>query len=63
MQNVVMTEETLLHARQCIDGMVDVEQLAVVGDEVRTNLWIDTRRPLAMLTSLEVAAMHAIHIG
>ena len=36
------TDEALLDAWQGIYGMVNLQQLAVVGIQVRTNLWVHT---------------------
>ena len=57
------SDEALLDARKCIHGMVDFEQLAVVGVEVRTDLWVHAGRTLAVLACLLVLAAHAIHVG
>ena len=43
--------------------MIDVEQATVVGVEVRTDLGMYAAGAATLLTSVEVAAMHAIHIG
>ena len=32
--------EALLYLWKGVNGMIDVEKFAVVGDEVRTNLWV-----------------------
>ena len=55
--------ETLLHLWQGINRTVDVEQGRMVGVKVRTYLRIDTRRTLALGTSLEVSSVHSVHIG
>ena len=55
--------KALLDTRQSIHGMVDVQEFAMVGIEVRADLWMHTRWALASLTSLRVVAMHAIHVG
>ena len=56
-------DEAALDARQGIDGMVDVEQLAVVGVEVRTDLRLDATGSAAFLTGVLVAPRHTVHIG
>ena len=56
-------DEALLHAGQCVDGMVDVKQTGEIRVEVGTDLWVDARRPLAVLTGFLVASAHAIHVG
>ena len=55
--------EALLDSRQGIHGMVNLQQLAVVGIEVRTNLRVHARWALAHLARLLVLAMHAVHVG
>ena len=56
-------DERLLDTGQGIDGVVDVEQRAVVGVQVGAHLGMDARRPLALLAQVEVGALHAIHVG
>lgn len=56
-------DEALLHARQRVDGMIDVEQAGEIRVKVGTDLWVDARRPLAVLTGFLVAPTHAIHVG
>jgi len=55
--------EAALDARHGVYGVVDVEQSTVIGVEVRTDLRMDTTGTTAFLTSIEVAAVHTIHIG
>lgn len=43
--------------------MVDVEQLLVAGVEVWTDLGMDAGGALAVLAGLEIAPVHAVHIG
>ena len=43
--------------------MIDVEQLAVVGVEVRTDLRLDATGTTAFLTGILVASRHAVHVG
>ena len=43
--------------------MIDIEQLAVVGVEVRTYLRLDATGAAAFLTGVLVAPRHAVHIG
>ena len=57
------SDERLLDTGQGIDGVVDVEQRAVVGIQVGTHLGMDARRPLALLAQVEVGALHAVHVG
>ena len=57
------TDETLLDAWQGINGMIDVEQLAVVGVEVGTDLRMDATGALALLAGVLIASAHAVHIG
>ena len=56
-------DEALLDTCQGIDGMIDVEQLAVVGVEVGTDLRMDATGPPALLAVALVASAHAVHIG
>ena len=56
-------DKAALDARQRIDGMIDVEQSAMVGIEVRTDLRMDAAGTSALLTGLEIAPMHAVHVG
>ena len=56
------TDEALLDTRQGIYGMIDLQQLAVVGVQVRTNLRVHARWALAHLARLLVLAVHAIHV-
>ena len=46
MQNEVVAytaaDEALLHAREGIHCMIDLEKLRMVGDKVRAYLWVDT---------------------
>lgn len=55
--------KTLLDARESIDGMVDVEQLAVVGIQVGADARVDARRALTVFAGFAVLAVHAVHIG
>ena len=57
------SDKTLLDAGERIDGMVDVEQLLVTGVEVGTDLGMDAGGALAVLAGLEIAPVHAVHIG
>ena len=43
--------------------MIDLQQLAVVGVQVRTNLRVHARWALAHLARLLVLAMHTVHVG
>ena len=54
--------ETLLYLWQGIYGTVDIKQSRMVGVKVRANLRIDTRRTLALGTSLKITSVHSIHI-
>jgi len=56
-------DETALNARQSIDGVVDIEQFGVIGIQVRTDLRMDAAGSSALLTSIEVASVHPVHIG
>ena len=56
-------DERLLDTGQGVDGVVDVEQRAVVGVQVGTHLGMDARGPLALLAQVEVGALHAVHVG
>ena len=56
-------DETLLYFWQGIDSMVDIQQFRMVGVQVRTNLRMDTTGAFALLTNIDVAAMHAVHVG
>ena len=55
--------ETFLDAWQGIDGVVDVEQLGVVGVEVGAYLGMYAAGAAAFLAGTEVASVHAIHVG
>jgi len=55
--------EALLDAGQGIDSVVDVEQSGVAGVEVRTDLRMYAAGSPALLAGVDVAAMHAVHIG
>ena len=57
------TDEATLDTGQAVDGMVNVEQTAMVGIKVRTDLRMDATGPAALLAGIEVAAVHAVHIG
>ena len=56
-------DEALLNAGKGIDGMVDIEQLGVVGIEVGAYLRMDTAGALALLAGIEVATVHTVHVG
>ena len=56
-------DERLLYLWQGIDGMIDIEQGAVVGIQVGTYLRMYARGTLARLARLGIVAVHAIHIG
>lgn len=56
-------DETLFDAREGIDGMVDVEELGVVGVEVAADVGIDAGGTFALVAKVEVAAVHGIHVG
>ena len=56
-------DKALLHARQGIDGMIDIEQLGVVGVEVGADLRMDAGGSFAAFADFQVATLHAIHIG
>ena len=55
-------DEALLDAGQGVDGAVDVEQLAVVGVEVRADLRMDAAGALAFLAEVLVAPAHTVHV-
>ena len=55
--------EASLDAGQGIHSMIDVEQALVVRVEVRTDLGMDAAWAATFLTGIEVAAMHAVHVG
>ena len=55
--------ETLLYARQGIDGMIHLKQPCVVGYQVGAHLRVDARRALAHGARLRVAPVHAVHVG
>ena len=55
--------EAALDIWQGIYGVVDVEQSLMISVEVRTDLRMDTTGPFTFLTGIEVAAVHAVHIG
>ena len=52
----------MLDAWEGIDGTVDVEELGVVGIEVRTDLRMDAAGTSAFLTGVLIAASHTVHI-
>ena len=56
-------DKAFLDFWQGIDGMVDLQQLGVVGVEVRANLWMDTTGSFALFADVQVVSMHAVHIG
>ena len=56
-------DKALLNARQGIYRMIDVEQGLMVRVEVRTYLGMDTTGSATFLTGIEVASVHAVHIG
>ena len=56
-------DEAFLHAGQGVDSPIEVEQLLMAGVEVRTYLRMDAAGALAVFTGLQVAAVHAVHIG
>ena len=55
--------ERLLDLGQGVDGVVDVEQGAVVGVEVGARLGVQARGACAALAAIQVDAVHAIHVG
>ena len=57
------TDEALLDARKRIDGVIDVEQRAMVGVQVGAYLGVDARGALALAAFVRVIALHGIHIG
>ena len=57
------TNETLLDSRQSIYSMINLQKLAVVGIEVRTNLRVYTRRALAHFAGFLILAVHSVHVG
>ena len=57
------SDEAFLDARQCVYGVVDVEQRTVVRVQVRTDFRMDTRRTSAFAAKRLVLPSHAVHIG
>lgn len=57
------SDEALLDSRQGVDGMINVEQLAVVGIKVGADLRMDATGSLAAFAGVEVTAVHAVHVG
>ncbi len=57
------TDEAALDTGQTVDSMVNVEQTAVVGIKVRTDLRMDATGTATLLTGIKVTAVHAVHIG
>ena len=43
--------------------MLDIEQLLMTGVEIGTNLWVDATGTFAFLASIQVASVHAVHVG
>ena len=56
-------DEALLDARQGIDGTVDIDQARVVGVEVRTYLRMDAAGALTAFAGVDIASVHAVHVG
>lgn len=56
-------DKRLFHLRHCIYGVVDVEQGTVVGVQIAAWLRVQTRWASAALASLQVFAVHTIHVG
>ena len=52
----------MLDAWEGVDGTVDVEELGVIGIEVRTDLRMDATGTAAFLAGVLVAARHAVHV-
>ena len=55
--------EALLDFGKCIHGAIYFEQTAVVGVEIRAYPGMNARGALAFTACLEVASVHAVHIG
>ena len=55
--------ERLLDAGQGIDRSVEVEQGLVVGVQVGADGRVDARGAAALLAEVEVASVHAVHVG
>ena len=56
-------DKTLLDAGQGVYCVVDVEQTAVVGIQVRADARVDARGTAALGAGLAVLAPHAVHVG
>jgi len=56
-------DEGFFDAGEGVDGLVKVEQGAVVGIEVGADAGVDAGRFLAGGANAEVAAFHAVHVG
>ena len=55
--------EALLDTRQGVDSAVDLKQSRVVGIEVGAYLRMDAAGTLAAFAGIEVAPVHAVHVG
>ena len=57
------TNKTLLDAREGIHRAVDVEQLTMVCIQIFAHIRMNAGRAFALMTDVEVFAMHGIHVG
>lgn len=56
-------DERFLHLGQGIHAVVNVEQGTVIGVEVGAGLGMQARRATAQFAALQIASVHAIHVG
>ena len=56
------SDKTLFNLRERIDSMINIQQRAMIGIQVRTYLRMDTRRAFAPAAHTFVTSVHAIHV-